>query len=291
MKTNLIKMQRLQRSLGRAVAVLGLAALGTTAGLAQNSPVGTIWDCNLSGNRLGLALMSFSADNSLTVYEFMVPKAPNDGSSSSSGRGPGGSRGGTSGSTGSGSTGTNIFGSETANGSWGFDSQGHIIGFWREILRGVCTTNSITITNDQNQFPNLPPGTITNVDTVTCVDITNGVSFTGKVVPGTRLTLTALIGSGRTEFFQLTPSTNGLPNAYDVVGGSANYTYLGAALVSRWNKFAFVIGMDPDDEIVRATVGSFNARHVRFNTIGWEQSAGPLKTRVKFNGTRSSTPD
>jgi hypothetical protein len=223
---------------------------------------------------------------------------------------------------------TNLFGGElSSSGLWGFDTHGRLIGFYGEALGEVCATNTVTITNGINgTIPGEPPGFVTNVMTVTCVSTTNAVSFVGSVVPGKRLTLSARIisqkivynglpaiqltnfagtgfgnriepGQNTTEFFLLSPDPGFVEvpmlNFYDVVGGGGNYTYSvdGHALVSRWNKIAFSLPLDPDQAVLRATIGSANARKLIFNTQGWEQQPGPSNRHIKFTGAITPPAD
>jgi len=76
-------------------------------------------------------------------------------------------------------------------------------------------------------------------------------------------------------------------NVYAVSGGSADYSYNvigGNALLSRSGKIAFALPLDPDGTVQRATVGGFDRVHLRFNTQGVEQPAGPLGNFIRFNG-------
>ena len=314
MKINFKTKERLQRSIGRAAAVLGLIVLGASAAHAQTppaSPVG-VWDCNITGSRSGLALMEFFVDGTFVIEEIVVPAPPRSPSSpaESTGRGTGGGRNGTGGSGGTNFTilSTNLFGHEITTGRWGYDSRGNLIGFYSEILAGVCTTNVVTVTNSD--------GSVTNVETKVCKDFTNAVSFTGKTVPGTRLTLHCTLDakkalySGRpailltniagkwygnrldhgfptTEFLTLTDAGG---NVYPVAGESGNYQYTGVAMLSRWNKIAYDVRMLPEREIVRAVVGGFDKRRIRANTKGVEQTAGSLNRRIVFQATRSAVP-
>jgi hypothetical protein len=216
---------------------------------------------------------------------------------------------------------TNLFGGElVSSGLWGFDSQGRVIGFYGEFLGEVCTTNTVTITNCINgSIPGEPCGFVTNVDTITCVSPTNAVSFVGSVVPGKRLTLSVRIisekivysglpviqltnftgswfgnriepGQNTAEFFTLSPDAGFVEvpmlNFYDVAGGGGNYGYHtdGHALVSRWNKIAFSLPLDPDQLAIRATIGGANSRKPSFNTQGWEQQSGTLNRHIRFTG-------
>jgi len=301
---------------------------------AFDSPVGNAWDISMSGGRTGLAVMEFfdggtPDSRTFSIYEIIVPNKPRPSSSDSTD-----SRNGSGDDSRTGSSGgtngtvvlpiTNLFGGELASsGHWGWDTQGRLIGFYGEILGEVCTTNTVTITNCINgAIPDQPCGYVTNVDTITCVSVTNGVSFVGSVVPGKHLTLNSRIISQKTvyhglpaiqltniagswfgnriepgqdtlEFFTLSPAGGfvELPDApanlYDVIGGGGNYNYTigGSALLSRWNKIAFSLPFDPDQEVLRATIGSANLRQLRFNTRGVEQQSGTLHRFIRFTGS------
>ncbi len=230
---------------------------------------------------------------------------------------------------------TNVFGELFVdNGRWGFDEQGRVIGFHAEVLPPFVTTNTVPLTNcvpdGTIYFPGQPCGFISNVVTYTTnFPGSNGVSFVGTVVEGKRLTLSVRLGSQKMvyqglpaielpdlsgswfghrieprhvtiELFTLT--STGTPNLYDVVGGGGNYSYSGLggegiALVSRWNKIAFVLPFDPDGLTLRATIGNFSSpvknfsgRRLNFSSQGWEQAGPSLDGHIKFNGAFSEAP-
>jgi hypothetical protein len=257
-----------------------------------------------------------------TIYEIIVPKKPSSSSSSDDSRNATGddSRSGTSSgsSTPSVITFTNLFGEESVlNGKWGFDVNGKIIGSYGEALAEVCTPETFTVTSQTN-FPDGSIGFTTNTITITnCVGITNGVDFTGTAVSNKSLTLkghafsrpvvfsglpvitlTNIAGSyngarvagglSSFEFLALSVSSfGGVPNLFDVHGASGGYSYTalgGHALLSRRGKIAFAIPLDPDGNILRATVGGFNLRSLRFSTTGVEQPDGQINQFIKFNG-------
>lgn len=222
---------------------------------------------------------------------------------------------------------TNLFGQEfVTNGQWHFDTSGNLIGFYGESLGQICTTTTVTITNCINgDIPGQPCGFVTNIVTTNCVSINAGVNFKGKVTPGKRLTLmcqafsrpftasgvpvdntlTNIAGNyygtrirgglSSIEFLTLSPVTPpvempDMANVYSIVGGSSDYTYNippgGFALLSRSGKIAFTMFFD-DFQTVRATVGGFDRRRLRFNTQGVEQPGGDLKDFIRFNGAFS----
>src|SRR5437588_2390492 len=141
-----------------AAAALSLSALGLgQSALAQfATPVGT-WDFVMSGNRVGVAYITFFDDSTFSGYEIIVPKRSNpdqltEARNFETETRSGIPTGGTGGSTGSSSTAaTNIFGLEHVSGPWGFDVKGRVIGSFLETLVGTCTTNivvsSTTVTN------------------------------------------------------------------------------------------------------------------------------------------------
>jgi hypothetical protein len=340
---------RLGAAAGAVLASCGLPLHARAA--AFDSPAGT-WDVSLSGSRQGLAIMEFTDGGTpdtrtFSVYEIVVPPKPSssggsDPRSVDENRHPGTDDASRNGFI---STGNSVlsaaaqstprlFGDElSASGMWGFDTKGRIVGFYGESLGLVCTTNIVTITNCINgDIPGQPCGFVTNIETVVCVSVTNGVNFVGNVVPNKSLTLAAqtenhkftlrglpiialtniagsYVGSktanGVTtfEFFTLSPVTPpvelpGMLNVYSIVGGSADYSYMvapgffslgGTALLSRSGRIAFAIPLDPDGFVFRATLGGFDRVHLRFNTMGVEQSSGILGNFIRFNGALAPT--
>ena len=224
---------------------------------------------------------------------------------------------------------TNLFGEEfVTNGQWHFDVNGNLIGFYGESLGEICTTTTVTITNCINgDIPGAPCGFVTNIITTNCVSVNAGVNFKGKVTSGKRLTLmcqafsrnftasgvpisttlTNIAGSyygtrtrgglSSIEFLTLSPVTPpvempDMANVYSILGGSSDYSYNippgGHALLSRSGKIAFAMFFD-DGQTVRATVGGFDSRRLRFNTLGVEQPGGDLKDFIRFTGALSPT--
>jgi hypothetical protein len=313
MKTNLTSGNKLHATILAGLLLGAVAPLSHAAPPAPPSPVGTTWDCVMSGSREGLAYMVFASDNTFSGFEILVPNAAPK--TSTSGRNSGGSGGRTA----SGSTPTTpvqqIFGSQTNGGPWGFNSKGNVIGFFVENMEtGPCTTNTLTSISSTNIGGITIITSSTNV-VIDCPGITNAISFVGKVVPGKRLTLVcstpfgnvvyqgvpsvslpdmsgAWYGTKKTasqsfiEFFSLAPSAS--PNIYNVVGSGPGYTNSGFAVLSSQKKLAIVVGVDPSLEIVRAVVGPFNQRKGTGNLQGWDQAASvdPLTDRINFNVTK-----
>jgi hypothetical protein len=315
---------RLGAAVGTALLSCGLPL---HAHAASGSPVGT-WDVAISGARQGLAVMQFNDDGSFSIFEIVVPKKMSSSSSSDDDRGTGGddSRTGIPSSGGSAPviTFTNLFGEESIlNGRWSFDVNGRLVGTFGESLAEVCTPETFTVVTTSNF--DTSTYFITNTITITnCVGITNGVNFTGTAVPGKRLTLTGrafsrpvvfsglplivltnaagnyngarVVGQETSfEFLSLSVSSlDPLSNViYDVHGASGGYSYTspgGHALISRRGKIAFAIPFDPDGNILRATVGGFDLRRLRFSTLGVEQPDGQFNKFIRFNGAVSTGP-
>jgi hypothetical protein len=319
MKTNLAT----KGSRGWFRGLVIAAALLSPGGIATmclagpfDSPVGPTWDCVMSGNRKGLASITFSGDgspgSSFTGFEILVPKAPKQSSSSSGRGGSGDGRTDSDGNTGT--KGTQIFGAEIPSGPWSFDSKGRVIGFFAETApTGPCVTNTvttITLTTNGSEVV-VSSNSITVVD---CPAITNSISFIGKVVPGERLTLVCSTPFGKviyrgvptvpltdisgswygtkktsepklsfTEFFTLTPID---VNLYDFESIGPGYSYGGTLLVSKQKKMAIVAGLDPNDDFVRAVTGPYLPGKGKAMLRGWDQPAGPFTNRVQFNVTR-----
>src|SRR5512141_80527 len=80
MRTRCLNAARLAGSLPPAITLGAALLLGAVAsGQPQpNSPVGTVWDCLISGTRNGIAYLTFStnAGGTLTGYEILVPTRP-----------------------------------------------------------------------------------------------------------------------------------------------------------------------------------------------------------------------
>ena len=344
MKTKLATMKslagyfRLGAAAGTVLLSCGLPLHARAA--AFQSPAGT-WDVTLSGSRQGLALMEFfdggtPDTRTFSIYEIIVPPKPSSSGSDPRGADEGRNPGGDAGRHGFINNGSSVipasasnpqlFGDElSASGMWGFDTKGRVVGFYGESLGLICTTNIVTITNCINgDIPGQPCGFVTNIETVTCVSVTNGVNFVGNVVPNKSLTLAAQttgrkftfrglpivaltniagsytgskssLGLTSFEFLTLSPVSPpvelpGMLNVYGVLGGSADYSYNvfgGTAILSRSGKIAFAVPLDPDGFVFRATLGGFDRVHLRFNTLGVEQSSGPIGNFIHFNGALS----
>lgn len=271
-------------------AVVASLLLGQVVTSQAQSPVGS-WDCISSGGgQSGLLMLNLNPDNSLDGATLL---APSKTSSGSSGRNIGGDTG-----RGTDSTGTNtqvktfIFGFGTLTGQWNLDSKSNVIGFFSYDVVDPSSSNTTL----------------------------NTVSFTGKAVPGKRLTLVGSTtfgkisirgipfatvtnvsggdfdgsswfgtktsgGIGYQEFFQLTTVS---PNIYGMDGQGPGYTYSFAdstCMISQQKKigFAIVETINGTNTTLRASVGSFkNGSTVSAKTKG---IISPDKT-IKFDATK-----
>jgi hypothetical protein len=326
---------------GLRAALLAAGVLaGALAGVAQAqpfaSPVGT-WDVIQSGPRSGVAQMTFNSDFTIAMQEVIVPNVPQSTSGSGStaiGRNSGISStrdGVTSGGTTNGLPAhTDLFGFFSSPrsddpagalilhhgvpaGQWGFDTAGHLIGFFVEV--------------------SAPSAITTNAPDVNYTRITNAISFTGRVTLNNRnptnshLTLVCSTPAGKVTFSGLTliPVTDisgswygteiaqGLPynelfsvsnvdtNLYNVTGSGPQYedfglgfNFVGQILVSRRNRVGFVtshpVTNSPLPE-VRAIIGPINLRRFNFSGRGWDSSDYAGQRPVSYRATRSPALD
>jgi hypothetical protein len=144
-----------------------------------------------------------------------------------------------------------------------------------------------------------------------CETVTNQLSFAGRAVADRRLTLVASATLGRVtysgrpasllpdisgnyygikrvsrspnspEFFTLKP--NERLNVYDVVGSGPGYSYQGVGLLSSRNRIGFALGLDPDQTVLRAVIGSLNPRRLTAKLHGLEERNGEDKPRINFS--------
>ena len=329
----------------RSPLTLGTLLLlsAVASGQAQsNSPVGTVWDCVISGKRNGIAYLTFSTDGggTLSGYEILVPTRPISARTVLVTDSLGSNGLGVRPAPASGTT--NIYGFFPVNGSWGFDSKGRLIGFFVEVAgMGACTTNTTPISTNEFEWPtpilqtnaftdtwcvtapiatNMLTGTFTNqticyTNQLDCPNtFTNTVNFTGKVVPGKRLTLTGKTSLGtvtvrgvpsaklndlsgawygvkkqnQTTSFEFLDLTNSLigPNTYLVSGTGADYSYLGVAGLSSQKKIACaltVLNLDGTYQSTRAVIGPFNSKKLTANTAGVDAPDGPAGATNRLN--------
>lgn len=293
--------------IARGALLAGLLLTSWPAGSLQAAPASPVgaWDFVITGGRQGLAILNFKNDLTFEGYEIIVPKSQSPtvngrGSVDETRTAP------TNAVT---TVSTNIAGYVPISGPWGYDAQGHIIGFYSEEVPGECTTNFVitTITNGASVYYS------TNT-VLTCTGLTNGVSFSGTVTPGKRFslklksmmgnssfagvpqvnTLSNLTGSwyglntgggfpNFYEFFSVAVSANivGSVNIYNVVGSGPGYNYFGKAILSAQKKIAFALAADND--YFRATSGSFTPKSMKGNTSGWNYPpSGFFTNRSQF---------
>jgi hypothetical protein len=136
--------------------LLGALLLGAAAPAQTGSPVGTTWDCILSGKRSGIAYLTFSTNGNGTLsgYEILVPQplvSPRTVLVSDAlGSNGLGVRPQATNDT------INIFGCFPVSGLWGFDSKGHINGHFIEIVHDANCTSS-TVPTGTNTFESQLP--------------------------------------------------------------------------------------------------------------------------------------
>jgi hypothetical protein len=236
-------------------------------------------------------------------------------------------------------------------GQWGFNTAGQLIGFFTEVSGvGAYFTNVVaSITNDYGYFNNfiaVTNITVTNSVSSTNVVITNAlvhltnivyttnitadrftnqISFTGKAVPGQRLTLNLQTPAGTViargivptplasaagqwygrkqnqgltfyEFFDVSLD-DALRNRYFVEGTGPGYIFGGHMLISRQNRFAIAatvlaMGQDVTDTsspfVVRAVTGPINiSRRMFSGAKGIQGTDLSENLRFNYNGSRN----
>jgi hypothetical protein len=210
----------MKATLRSAVAIAALLVSSGLAVAAQQSPVGTTWDCLLSGSgQQGIAFLTFSNDFTFTGYQLLVGKQSAASSIGDDGRNIGGGVGrgislDGSAPSGGGSSST-VFGFGSVSGPWDYDVKGRVVGYFVELLNQETTiTTNQTVTIEVTWYTNYdytttPPTplpvrtetTSTNVTYVTnSIATTNAVSFSAKVVPGKRLTLASSTPFGKVTY-------------------------------------------------------------------------------------------
>ena len=263
MKKNFF-LKRLSSVAAPMVALMIGGSAASTVAAAFDSPVGD-WDFYFSGSQKGVAQVTFLGDFTLTGFEILMPGKPRPSGSSAAAN----PRGGTSTSVdprtgqpkdGSG-TSTFSWGGRIIDGFWGFDEKGKLVG-------------AITFTSASS---------------------TNGLSFAGTVVAGTRITLrgsdesgimiyrgvprTALpditgdyTGTGKkgsaklTSILSLAPSEN--PNIYDVVIHGPGYDGTGIGLLTSNNRLGIYYEIGTTNPSIVALSGSFNTTRLKGTVTG-----------------------
>jgi hypothetical protein len=246
---------------------------------------------------------------------------------------------------------TNIAFTGVPVGQWGFNTAGKLIGFFTEVsgVSAYITNVVASITNDYGYFNNIIAVTnisitndvsttnvtvtnllvhLTNIvytTNITTDRLTNQISFTGKAVPGQRLTLNLQTPSGIVtargvlptplanaagqwygrkqnqgltfyEFFNV--STNDpLRNRYFVDGTGPGYTLSGSMIISRQKRFGiaaavFSMGQDVTDVsqpfVIRAVTGPININKRTFSGAkGIQGTGGSDDLRFNYNASES----
>jgi hypothetical protein len=328
---------RLMTALMSAILFLGYGASVCQAQF--HSPVGT-WDCLSSGGgQPGIAYLTFHEDGTFDGYVLVAGKPK---STSTDGRNPGGDAGRGS------QSGTNVsnilFGSTSVDGPWSFDSKGRVIGFFIELVNvqsfvtnygltcietnidvfsdGMFTTNLFVCFSTPTFQVNLSwaePSSFSTTVTLAndnftveagSAELTNAVSFVGKVVPNRRLTLVASTSFGKVnfkgvpfaeledfdgsfwygtkkvnkqsflEFFTLSGSD--FPNIYFMDGAGPGYFYEnGRCVISRQKRIGFAVREDTGG--LRSTFGPFKSSF-KGTTAKTKGVQDPLET-IRFDAT------
>ena len=243
--------------------MIGGSAVVSTMAAAFDSPVGD-WDFSFSGSEKGVAQVTFLGDFTLTGFEILMPGKPRSDSGADSNP-RGGLSTGVDPRTGqpndASGTNTSSWGGVLIDGFWGFDGKGRVVG-------AVTFTTSST---------------------------TNGMSFVGTVVAGTRMTLRASDDTGDmiyrgvpraalpdisgdytatgkkgharlTGILSLSPSGN--PNIYDVVIHGPGHDGTGIALLTSNKKLGIYYEIGTVDAAIVALSGSFNPTRLKGSVTG-----------------------
>ncbi len=248
-----------------AIAALVIAgAIANVVAAPFDSPVGD-WDFSFSGSEKGVAQITFLGDNTLTGFEILTPGKPLKSGITPDTNPRGGSSTDVDPRTGhpDGGSGTNtyVWGGRLIGGYWGFDEKGKVVG-------------SVTFTSSSS---------------------TNGMSFIGTVVAGTRMTLRASDETGsmvyrgvpraavpdisgdytatgkkgrsrHTGFFTLSASGN--PNVYDVEAHGPGYDGTGFALLTSNKKIGIYYEIGETNPAIVSLIGSFNATKLKGSISG-----------------------
>ena len=295
-------------SLKLAALTAAVLLLSSSAGRAQSpppSPVGNDWDCVFSGSQLGLAVLTFNANNTLAGYEIVRP-APHKGASTDvNPRGPGAEDAGrttttTTSSGGSTKVITNFLGSAPINGTWYHDAAGKIVGLLNQLSQTV-TPMEVYSTNQLGEV-------VTNINYVVTTE-TNAVSFRAVVVPNSHITICTYGPNGNNvlrgkpvdlaqldqsgnfyalgkrdglnfvEFMTFTPD-GVVPNRYNFTAGMGpGYGFSGRALVSRSKQIAIYTLTDAGD-VLSVYTGSYNLVSKKGKLGGLDSSNSKLNYNV-----------
>lgn len=178
----------------------------------------------------------------------------------------------------------------------------------------TCVSAPTATNNLGGGVTNYTETTICSSNIVVCTALSNAVSFVGTVSTK-RIVLKCKTPFGNTSYEgvpdQTLPDISGnysgirtqagvsyqefltlaldgsIPNLYDVSLNGPGYSYTGVSLVSSQKKISFVLGLIPpiptnQVTVVRAVTGSFNAKNVSANTVGWDQANNVLGNRERF---------
>jgi len=312
-------MKTLNKSLSRVARSMTAALLLSGAGQVwaqYASPVGT-WDCVVSGREKGVAYLTFADDYTIRGYEVLTPK--NLGTSTNENARGADDIGRTIDSTVSESK-TNFSGFALISGYWSHESSGKkILGFYTEgNYSQTCTTNQaitesttteILDNGDGTYTTNLTTYYITN-DVTTCeiTGLTNGLSFSAIVRPGSRLSLKATSINGNktlkgvpateiadlsgfyyaqgkksgvkyVEFFEAEASAD-YANGFDITGSGAGYELYGRALASRQKKLGLFYVRTSEDNPSVSLFGPINYSTYKANLKGWDGNGAKVTYKV-----------
>jgi hypothetical protein len=301
----------LTRSIRPALAAAAL--LCATAAQAQfNSPVGT-WDFIITGAERGVAYITFEDDFTLSGYEVVTPAAPKSPKvNESRGDDSIGRYITSSGSSGT-VTKTNLVGFGHITGFWTFDTKGRVVGIYTEGNDNIesCTTNEVVVTSfetnviDGITFINISQAT-NFVTTCTTNAVTNGISFSAVVRPGTRMVIKTMSPVGRytlkgvpaqevpdfsgfhmanaksrglryTELFLAEPSFE-FPNAFLLAGAGPGYEFWGVGVLSSQRHLALVSNGGAAG--LNAVTGPYNFRRETGTLKGSDMDGNRITYRV-----------
>ena len=249
MKWNILNACR--RNVRSAVAITALLILAGAAAKAQPyaSPIGTTWDCLMSGSgQQGIAFITFSNDFTFGGYQLLVGKQSAVNSSSAvspDDRNSGGSTGRSTETTVSPvGGGTNLFGFGPINGPWRFDTKGRLVGYFVELLNqqtSITTNYETTVLETPIYDTNTTPPTLigksysTNYSTTFTTNTTattNAVSFTAKVSSGKHLSLVSSTPYGKVTY-------NGVPQNQKPIPAPISGSWYGAKKENRQTSVEF----------------------------------------------------
>ena len=262
MNSNFI-LKRLSSVAASVVALMiGGSPVQTTAA-AFDSPEGD-WDFSFTGSTKGVAQITFLNDFTVSGIEILMPKKAMPIGASVNNNPRGGSTSGVDPRTGQPEDRQFLYawGGRFIDGFWGYDEKGKVVG-------------AVTFTSNSG---------------------TNGMSFVGTVVQGTRMTLRASDATGKmiyrgvprvvlpdisgdysavgkkgrsqlTGLYSFTPS--GDPNIYDVVIRGPGYTTSGIGLLTSTKQLGIYYEItNSGPPIVIAVSGAFNSSKLKGTVTG-----------------------